>query len=174
MLRALLLSTALALPVLIGVPDAAAADVTVTYIAPEKFRDREFRQERTRVSALAEFDKGFAKLAVRYLPAGQELAIEVLYIDLAGEFEPWNFDYRDVRIMRDTTPPRIHFRYTLSEGAKVIRHDEVRLSDMNYLARPGAANDTERFVHDKYLLEDWFRKTFSVTSGGRAYHGSGT
>lgn len=160
MLRALLLSTALALPVMIGVPDTAAADVTVTYIAPEKFRDREFRQERTRVSALAEFDKEFAKLAERYLPAGQDLAIEVLDIDLAGGFEPWNFDYRDVRIMRDTTPPRIRFRYTLTDAGKVIRQDEVRLSDVNYLSRPGAANDTERFAHDKQLLEDWFRKTF--------------
>jgi hypothetical protein len=165
MLRALLLSTTLALPVLIGVPDTAAADVAITYIAPEKFRDREFRQERTRASALAEFDKEFAKLAERYVPAGRDLAIEVLDIDLAGDFEPWNFDYRDVRIMRDTTPPKIRFRYTLFEAGKVLKRDEVRLSDMNYLSRPGAANDTERFAHDKQLLEDWFRKTFDV---GRA------
>ncbi|WP_233577724.1 DUF3016 domain-containing protein [Paracoccus yeei] len=106
MLRPLLLSMSLALPALISAPDTAAADVTVTYIAPEKFRDREFRQERTRASALAEFDKEFEKLAARYLPAGHDLAIEVLDIDLAGDFEPWNFDLRDVRIMRDTTPPR--------------------------------------------------------------------
>lgn len=162
MLRALLLSTALVLPVLIGVPDTAAAYVTVTYIAPERFRDREFRQERPRASALAEFDKEFAKLAARYLPAGQGLAIEVLDIDLAGEFEPWNFDYRDVRIMRDTTPPRICFRYTLTEAGKVLKQDEVRLSDMNYLSRPGAANDTERFAYDKQLIEDWFRVTFDA------------
>lgn len=162
MLRALLLSTALALPVLIGAPGIAAADVTVTYVSPEKFRDREFRQERTRASALAEFDKEFAKLAERYLPAGQDLAIEVLDIDLAGEFEPWNFDYRDVRIMRDTTPPRIRFRYTLTEAGQVLKRDEVRLSDMNYLSRPGAANDTERFAHDKHLIEEWFRKTFDA------------
>lgn len=174
MLRALLLSTALALPVLIGVPDTAVADVTVTYVSPEKFRDREFRQERTRGSALAEFDKEFAKLAERYLPAGQDLAIEVLDIDLAGDFEPWNFDYRDVRIMRDTTPPRIRFRYTLTEAGQVLKRDEVRLSDMNYLSRPSAAGDSERFAHDKRLVEDWFRKTFDVRSHGRSYIGSGT
>ncbi|WP_313348257.1 DUF3016 domain-containing protein [Paracoccus sp. (in: a-proteobacteria)] len=162
MLRALLLSVALALPVLIWAPDIAAADVTVTYVAPEKFRDREFRQERTRDSALAEFDREFAKLAERYLLAGQDLAVEVLDIDLAGEFEPWNFDYRDVRIMRDTTPPRIRLRYTLTEGGKVLKQDEVRLSDMNYFSRPGAANDIERFAHDKQLLEDWFRRAFDV------------
>ncbi|WP_233902095.1 DUF3016 domain-containing protein [Paracoccus denitrificans] len=73
MLRALLLSTSLALPVLFSAPETAAADVAVTYIAPEKFRDREFRQERTRASALVEFDREFTKLAARYLPAGQDL-----------------------------------------------------------------------------------------------------
>ncbi|WP_232215764.1 DUF3016 domain-containing protein [Paracoccus sp. J55] len=174
MLRALLLSIALALPVLIGVPNTAAADVTVTYVSPEKFHDREFRQVRTWASALAEFDKEFAKLAERYLPAGQDLTVEVLDIDLAGDFEPWNFDYRDVRIMRGTTPPRIRLRYTLTEGGKVLKQDEVRLSDMNYLSRPGAAGDTERFAHDKHLVEDWFRKTFKVTAGKRACLESGT
>lgn len=174
MLRALLLSTVLALPVLIGAPDTAEADVTVTYVSPEKFHDREFRQERTRASALAEFDKAFERLAVRYLPATQDLAIEVLDIDLAGDFEPWNFEYRDVRIMRNTTPPRIRFRYTLTEIGKVVTQGEVRLSDMNYLSRPGAANDTERFAHDKRLVEYWFRKTFGATSDGRTYRGSGT
>ncbi len=34
---------------------------------------------------------------------------------------------------------------------------------MNYLSRPGAINDTERFAYDKQLLEDWFGKTFKVT-----------
>nr|WP_232831631.1 DUF3016 domain-containing protein [Pseudogemmobacter bohemicus] len=108
MLRALFLFAVLALPVLIGATGTAAADATVTYIAAEKFRDREFRQERTRASVLAEFDTEFdtefGNLAHRYLPVGQDLTIEVLDIDLAGELESWNFDCRDVRIMRDTTP----------------------------------------------------------------------
>lgn len=162
MLRALFLSAAIALPVLISVPDMAAAEVTVTYVAPDRFRDREFRQDRTRASALAEFDKEFGRLAARYLPAGQDLAIEVYDIDLAGDFEPWNFDFRDVRIMRDTTPPRIRFRYTLSQAGQVLRQDDVRLSDMSYLSRPGASSDTERFAHDKGQIEDWFRKTFTA------------
>ena len=173
MLRTLCLSAALALPVLAVAPLPAAAEVTVTYVAPERFRDREFRQERSRASALAEFDKAFERLATRHLPAGQDLAIEVLDIDLAGDFEPWNFDYRNVRIMRATTPPRIRFRYTLTQGGQVLARDEVRLSDMNYLADPAARNSTERFAHDKRLLEDWFRKTFANSARIRGNGPSG-
>lgn len=162
MLRALFLSAAIALPALVSLPDPVSAEVRVTYVAPETFRDREFRQERSRASALAEFDKEFDRLAARYLPAGQDLAIEVYDIDLAGDFEPWNFDFRDVRILRDTTPPRIRFRYTLSQAGQVLRQDDIRLSDMNYLSRPGASTNTERFSHDKGQIADWFRKTFTA------------
>ncbi|WP_240643689.1 DUF3016 domain-containing protein [Paracoccus siganidrum] len=168
MLRAICLSAALALPVLGITPLPAAAEVAVTYAAPDRFRDREFRQARSRASALAEFDREFARLAARYLPAGQDLAIEVLDIDLAGDFEPWNVDHRDVRILRDTTPPRIRLRYTLAKGGRVLAQDEVRLTDLNYLSDPAARNSGKRFAHDKRLLEDWFRKTFAIAPADRS------
>lgn len=168
MLRAICLSAALALPTLGVTPLPAAAEVTVTYAAPDRFRDREFRQARSRASALAEFDREFARLAARYLPAGQDLAIEVLDIDLAGDVEPWNVDHRDVRILRDTTPPRIRLRYTLAEGGRVLAQDEVRLTDLNYLSDPAARNSGKRFAHDKRLLEDWFRKTFATAPADRS------
>ena len=171
MLRAFCLSAVLALPMLGAAALAAAADVTVTYVSPEDFRDREFRSQHSRAAALAEFDGEFQKLAGRYLPAGQELKIEVLDIDLAGEFEPWNFDLRDVRVMRDTTPPRIRLRYRLTEAGRVLKQDEVRLGDLNYLSDPGARNSSARFAYDKRLLEVWFRKTFAVAPAGRARAG---
>lgn len=147
------------------VSPAALADVAVTYVSPETFRDSEFRSTRSRAAALAEFDKEFEKLAARHLPAGQDLAVEVLDIDLAGQFEPWHFELRDVRIMRDTTPPKIRLRYTLSEGGRVLRQDEVRLVDRTYLSDPRARNSDGRFSHDKRMLGDWFRKTFARPSG---------
>lgn len=165
MLRTICLSLSLALaaPAAMAAPDASAGgNVTVTYVAPESFRDREFRRERSRTSALAEFDRWFAELGARYLPAGQSLAIEVLDIDLAGEFEPWRSGFNDVRFLRDTTPPRIHLRYRLMQGDTVIRAGEERLTDMNYLSDPRGHGDSRRFVYDKLMVQDWFRKTFAT------------
>ncbi|MDQ7263191.1 DUF3016 domain-containing protein [Paracoccus sp. PS-1] len=165
MLRILCLSLALGLaaPAAMAGPAALAEGrVTVTYVAPETFRDREFRRERSRVSALAEFDRWFAELGARYLPAGQSLQVEVLDIDLAGEFEPWRSGFHDVRFLRDITPPRIHLRYRLLQGGAVVRAGEERLTDMNYLSNPRGHGDGRRFVHDKLMLQGWFRKTFAA------------
>lgn len=140
----------------------AAGPVGVTYVAPETFRDREFRQARSRASALAEFDRWFAELGARYLPSGQSLRIEVLEMDLAGDFEPWRTGWQDVRFLRDTTPPRIHLRYRLMQGDTVIRAGEERLTDMNYLSDPRGHGDSRRFVYDKLMVQDWFRKTFAT------------
>lgn len=74
MLRALCLSAALVVVAVAPLP--VVAEVTVTYVAPERFRDREFGQERSRASALAEFDKAFERLATRHLPAGQRKGSE--------------------------------------------------------------------------------------------------
>lgn len=144
----------------------AAGPVGVTYVAPETFRDREFRQARSRASALAEFDRWFAELGARYLPSGQSLRIEVLEMDLAGDFEPWRTGWQDVRFLRDTTPPRIRMRWQLEQGGKVIRQGDARLSDMNYLWDPRGKGDSRRFVHDKLLIQDWFRKTFAPGVSG--------
>lgn len=147
---------------LLAVPlTAQAGPVGVTYVAPEKFRDREFRQAQSRASALAEFDRWFAELGARYLPAGQSLRVEVLDMDLAGDFEPWRSDWQDVRFLRDTTPPRIHLRWQLQQDGKLLRQGDARLSDMNYLWNPRGRGDSRRFVHDKLLIQDWFRKTFA-------------
>jgi hypothetical protein len=154
-------------PLFLALPEIGSAEISVSYTAPEKFRDREFRRESTRRSALAEFDREFARLAARYLPKGLDLRIEVLDIDLAGDFEPWRFGFHDVRILRDTTPPRIRFRYRLSESGVTLRQEEVRLSDMHYLYRARSRYSSERFGHDKQLLEDWFRKTFPAAKAAR-------
>jgi hypothetical protein len=144
----------------------ATGRVGVTYVAPEKFRDREFRQANSRASALAEFDRWFAEMGTRYLPAGQSLRVEVLDMDLAGDFEPWRSGWEDVRFLRDTTPPRIHMLWQLEQGGKVVRQGDAKLTDMNYLWDARGRNDSGRFVYDKLLIEDWFRKTFAGKISG--------
>jgi len=102
----------LVLFLLTSVADAA---VRVSFIQPEKYHDEDFRSSSRRDGITAEFRKYFEKLGARYLKGNQMLSIDVLDIDLAGQYEPWRPQWSHVRIFRDTTPPRVRLRYTLSQ-----------------------------------------------------------
>lgn len=162
MFRPVCLSLLLAMPVLGATASEAGAGVTLTYVVPETFRDREFRRASSRISALAEFDALFADLGRRHLPPGQDLEIEILDIDLAGDFEPWNFPGHDVRILRAVTPPRMHLRYRLIQDGVTVREADERLVNLTYLSDPRARHDARRFAHDRLMVSDWFRRTFAT------------
>jgi len=143
------------------VPTLASAAVSVKFIAPEHYREREFRSASTRDATLNQFRRLFEQLGARYLKPGQSLTIEVLDIDLAGEIEPWHRRLNDVRILRDTTPPRIRMRYVLRRNGRVLARSEETVSDMNYLMRPSARLSGERLAYEKDMLRDWFRARFT-------------
>ena len=48
----------------------------------------------------------------------------------------------------------------------MLRQGDARLSDMNSLWDPRGRGDDRRFVHDKLLIQDWFRKTFTPEVSG--------
>ncbi|MCC7252085.1 DUF3016 domain-containing protein [Hyphomicrobium sp.] len=136
----------------------AAAAVNVTFVAPERYRD--FRSSGSRNATLNQFRRIFTQLGTRYLKPGQSLSIDVLDIDLAGEYEPWSGRLNDVRIMRDITPPRIRMRYVLRENGRVLARAEETVSDMNYLMNPSARRSGEQLAYEKDMLRDWFRSRF--------------
>lgn len=144
---------------MLGAASAGAA-VNVTFVKPDQYRDRDFRSASTRESIVADLTKYFEKLDHRYLKPGQRLDIEVLNARLAGQYEPWQRNFNDVRIMRDITPPRFEIRYTLRQEGKVIASGKETVSDINYLRNPSARNSSERFAYEKSMLRDWFRKRF--------------
>lgn len=148
------------LALLLAMPLSAAADVVANYDALAQSNDRTLRNERSRQSVVSELDRDLQDLGARYLPSGQTLQIRFVRLDLAGDFEPWHRGMEDVRIMRDTTPPRIHLQYALLQDGKLLRQGEARLSDLNYLSDPRARSSRDRLVHEKLLLQDWFRKSF--------------
>lgn len=139
---------------------AVPAAVNVTFVNPERFPDDDFRSAVKRRGVIAEFTRYFEQLDERYLKDGQKLDIEVLNARLAGQYEPLRPTYEDVRILRDTTPPRFRIRYTLREGGKVVASGEETVSDMNYLWNPAARNSIERFPYEKDMLRGWFVKRF--------------
>lgn len=151
---------ALALGALIAASVAAQAGVTVNFVKPERFSDQDFRNSGKRDGIVREFDKYFHRLGDRYLKDGQTLKIDVLNVDLAGDYEPWQPHFYDVRILRDITPPRFKLRYALKQGGKVLMSGEENVSDMTYLWNASPRFSSERFAYEKDMLRDWFRDRF--------------
>lgn len=111
---------------------------------------------------LAVFRTYLERPGERYLPPGRTLTIDVLDIDLAGEYEPWRPSFSDVRIVRDTTPPRFKLRYVLAQKGRRLRSGEAHLSDMNFQMNSSARVSSDRYAYEKALLDDWFRQTFAA------------
>ena len=117
---------------------ASAATVSVTFVQPEKFTDAGYSRGRATQRELAELQQEMQwhlqRLADRKLAASDTLQVEVLDIDLAGDFEFNRLTrFSDVRVVRDIASPRIKLRYTLTQGDRVVTGSDEQLSDMNFL-----------------------------------------
>lgn len=136
---------------------SAHAAVTVTFHEPEKFTDLG-RHRNDRVSALKTLETHLQGLGKAYLPPNENLAIEILDVDLAGA-ERFR-GTQEVRIQRGGADwPSIRLRYTLErDGRKEPSREDV-VSDMNYQWRP-LPNTTEALGYEKRMLEEWFRNRF--------------
>ena len=146
-------SAAIAMACLLGC--AAASAATVVFVHPEKMTDvPRFSSDRESMQAV--FREHIDELASK-LPAGQELKVEFLDIDLAGDVFP-RVPVRDIRVMKGMADwPRIHLRYSVEQDGQVLRGGERELSDPNYLMGSSTFRN-EIYVHEKKMLDDWFRK----------------
>ena len=134
---------------------SASAAATVTYINPEKMTDvPRFASDRESMEMI--FRDHLNQLASQ-LPAGQELKVEFVDIDLAGDVFP-RVPVRDIRVMKGQADwPRMHLRYSIEQDGKVLRSGDRELSDPNYLMGSRSYNQ-DLYGHDKQMLDDWFRK----------------
>jgi hypothetical protein len=134
---------------------SASAAATVTYVNPEKMTDvPRFASDRKSMEMI--FRDHLNDLSSQ-LPPGQELKVEFLDIDLAGDVFP-KVPVRDIRVMKGQADwPRMHLRYSIVQDGKVLRSGERELSDSNYLMRSRSYNQ-DLYGHDKQMLDDWFRK----------------
>jgi hypothetical protein len=134
---------------------SALAAATVTFINPEKMTDVP-RFSSDRESMEMTFRDHLNALASQ-LPAGQELKVEFIDIDLAGDVFP-RVPVRDIRVMKGQADwPRMHIRYSIEQDGKVLRSGDRELSDPNYLMGSRSYNQ-DLYGHDKQMLDDWFRK----------------
>ena len=149
-------ATALAIP---GAP-VSTDKAEVSYRNPAAFTemDRSFGE---RTDWLDELSRYVAKRASRTLPEGQRLLVTITDVQRSGMLEPWRRGgMADVRIVRDTTPPRIDLTYQLvSQNGAVLKEGSRRLTDAAFLNRTGSHRD-ELLSHEKNLIDDWMRRDF--------------
>jgi len=133
----------------------ASAEVTVNYVESDKFSDLPFSPWE-REGVLKQLSEHFAKLGER-LPQGQDLAIEVTDIDLAGREYPYARSGRDLRVMKGMADwPTMKLRYSLTQDGKVLKGGEARLSDMSYQQRISRFSDSDGLRYEKRMIDDWF------------------
>ncbi len=138
----------------------AGAETVVSFVHPEQFTDAALRGgygPKAEQSALSEIARYLESLGTRYLGTRQTLAIDVMNVDLAGQFEPWPAMAYDVRFMRDVYPPRIMLRYKLTEEQRTLIEGEEMVVDINYLANPRARPADDHLRYEKAMLADWFK-----------------
>jgi hypothetical protein len=134
---------------------ATAGTVEVRFIEPDKFADARDGVH-SREDVLKTLEERLKQLGAKKLPASQTLQVEVLDIDLAGDAFP-RVALRDTRVLRGRADwPRMHLRYTLREGDKVIKSGEDRIADMNYLMGSLRASQDSPLPYEKRMLDNWF------------------
>ena len=145
---------------------ASAATVSVTFVQPEKFTDAGHSRGRATDRDLAELQQEMQqhlqRLADRKLAASDTLQVEVLDIDLAGDFEMNRLTrFSDVRVVRDLASPRITLRYTGKLGDRVVTGPDEQLSDTNFLWGHNRYSGGDRLRYEKPMLDRWFEKRFA-------------
>ncbi len=151
---------------LVATGAATAATVSVTFVQPEKFTDAGHSRGRATERELAdlkqELQEHLQRLADQKLTASGSLQVEVLDIDLAGDFETNRLTrFGDIRVVRDIASPRITLRYAAKLGDRVVNGAEEELSNMNFLWGNNRYSSGDRLRYEKPLLDTWFDKRFA-------------
>ncbi|AOE87286.1 DUF3016 domain-containing protein [Pseudomonas sp. TCU-HL1] len=148
------------LAVLILTPTALASTTEVSFTQPEKYSDARLYRDYGRGAddiVLKDLKAHIEKLGKRYLQPGQTLKVDIRDIDLAGQYEPWRVNFRDVRFMREVTWPRIKLHYSLERDGKTLVSRDVTVIDQSYLQHGNYYFSNDRLRYEKTMLDDWFR-----------------
>lgn len=148
---------------------AAPAQVSLTLVQPAQFTDAGYSHRTATPAELERLQQALQgalqPLAERRLPAGDQLQVEVLDVDLAGELQMLRWPTGgELRVMREITWPRITLRWRLLHEGREVSSGEQRLSDLNYLAGRPPGGDSERYDPERRLMQRWFEQTFGPLS----------
>ncbi len=162
------LAWAAMLPVLAAGSTAAGAAVSLAFIDPSGYADGrlEARFGRTADPFVERELRGlFEGLGARCLPAGRNLRIEILDIDLAGRVAIARAPGENLRVLTEATWPRIRLRWTLEEGGAATASGAEWIADRAYLTRIGRGDAGDPLRYEKRMLTEWFRTRFGAGTG---------
>ncbi|MBN8504475.1 MAG: DUF3016 domain-containing protein [Burkholderiales bacterium] len=148
----------LGLALLAGAATAQVGPVQIDFGKVEEFADfGDSRWDRERNQK--DFE-AMLREATAALPAGRQLSIKVLDVNLAGELEWWWSRADRLRVMRSVTWPMIEMEYALSEGGRTLKSGTVRLADMNYLQNDffSVSQSSTAMRYERRLLDRWFKE----------------
>ena len=146
----------------------AVAEVGVRYVAPERFTDAEDRwgaSGRSLRTTLAEMTRIFQELGSRRLGPDESLDVTVLDIDLAGYERPGFGTPGGLRVVQDSTPPRIRFAYALRRDRRVVASGEDTATDINFMLTANPRFATGGLYYERAVLRDWFARRFPGPAG---------
>ena len=152
----------------IAAPLPGRAAVDVVFLHPETYSDASLYNgygAKGRKPALEGIRDHLQSLGARYLKPGETLRVEVLDIDLAGQFEWWRPYAYDVRVLRDVTWPRMKLRYVLDGKGRRVTCPEDFVSDRVYLMNAAARSSRDPLKYEKSMLDDWFRARIARDGG---------
>lgn len=155
-MNTLMRQLALAAALVFAAGAASAGPATVTFANPDDFADMP-REASKREQVLAELSEHFSALAAR-LPAGQELKVEVLDLDLAGRSWPGMWGGRDLRVLEGGADwPHMKLRYTITQDGTVVKSGEESVQNMDYLWRLNRYSSGDSLRYEKQMLDTWFK-----------------
>lgn len=156
LIRPSTLAAALSAALLLATGAALAGPATVTFANPDQFADLP-RESWNRDDVLADLTDHFAALAAK-LPAGQELKVEVLDLDLAGRTWPGLWGARDLRVLNGGADwPHMKFRYQIVQDGSVVKSGEETVSNMNYMWGLNRYSSGDALRYEKQMLDTWFK-----------------
>jgi hypothetical protein len=145
-------------------PAAALAEVKVNFVDPERYKDANLQRETGKTAkdlTMREIERTFWQLGEAYLAPDETLTIDVLDVDLAGRFEPWQFNFKNVRFMREYYWPEMKIRYRLESPSRPISSSEETIADRYYLRDAIFGGYSGTMVYEKLMLERWFKMRFT-------------
>jgi len=149
------------LPTLALASVPCAAGVAVTFPDSDKYTDAGDRF-RDSSDAVGVIERHLQALGSRYLAPQQNLKIEVLDIDLAGELRMIGQYGTMVRVLKGKADwPRIQLRYALEAAGKPAKTGEEMISDPSYMMHGRFPNSGDTFSHEKRMLDTWFKSRFA-------------
>lgn len=145
----------------------AQGAVSVHWNDPAQFTEIKYsrnRWEARRGNWVEQLAIHLRERAQKRLPPGQQLDVNIIDVQRAGNYEPWlGIRYDDVRVIRDIYPPRITLAFKrIGADGRVIAEGERKLSDLGFLTGSTPVGSHDPLRYEKQMIDRWLAREFAA------------